>query len=60
MKYMSKFFPNLTSEKGLQDEFSKLMAAKCVNLHQLIYDTNYCFSVAFYCDKLEYDNILQV
>ena len=25
-----------------------------------MYYTHYCFSVGFYCDKLEYDNILQV
>ena len=25
-----------------------------------MYSTIYCFRVVFYCDKLEYDNILQV
>ena len=55
---MSKVFPNLTRGKGLQDEYLK-KAAKCVNWHQYTKQIT-DLELFFYCEKLEYDNILQV
>ena len=47
-----KSFPCLTRRKGLQDDFSKWPPNASISTN-VGYYTNYCFSVAFYCDKLE-------
>ena len=60
LKYMSKIcvMSNLNRGKGLQDEYSKWPPNASIYTN-ILYKL-YCFSVAFYCDKLEYDNVLQV
>ena len=55
MKNMSKVFPNLTREKVYKMNFQN---GRQMRQFAPIYYTNYCFSVAFYWDKLEYNNIL--
>ena len=57
MEYMSKVFPNLTGERVYKMNFQN---GRQMRQFAPIYYTNYCFSVAFYCDKLEYENIVQV
>ena len=53
-----KFFQNLGTKKGLF--MINFQNGRQMRQFVPICYTNYCFSVAFYCDKLEYDNILQV
>ena len=54
---MSIVFTNFTTGKGLYDEIQN---DRQMRQFTPMYSTNYCFSVAFHSDKLEYDNIVQV